>query len=318
MNAIGWKTSCCRRVTAVTMAVVAVGLLYSGPGLADDTGVSVLEQFWNYPVLRPHTQAHYLSSYDRTGGNDDGFEGTYSALYVDENGEHVIFDQAGPGVVYTLWFTSRVSGWSPLAWGDMRFYFDGESSPRVDLDANELFAGRTASFPAPFVFSPFESTGGHVSYVPIPFREHLKITTERRAGFYNIFWHSLRRRPGDRELDVRPGSRSAGGHVDQSRAAPGAAARGGRAVSGDSRHPRNADLADWSGGAGAGSGTALGGRGDDCRTPLQPAGSALAVSTAPSHAAHLVGRRSRRSTCRSDTSSGRAWVKRRSAVCRSA
>ena len=182
----------------MTMAVVAVGLLYSGPGLADDTGVSVLEQFWNYPVLRPHTQAHYLSSYDRTGGNDDGLEGTYSALYVDENGEHVIFDQAGPGVVYTLWFTSRVSGWSPLAWGDLRFYFDGESSPRVDLDANELFAGRTASFPAPFVFSPFESTGGHVSYVLIPFREHLKITTERRAGFYNIFWHSY---AGDQEIE---------------------------------------------------------------------------------------------------------------------
>jgi len=45
-----------------------------------------------YPILDPGVQAHYLSSYDRSGGNDDGFDGTYSALYVDARGEQVIFD----------------------------------------------------------------------------------------------------------------------------------------------------------------------------------------------------------------------------------
>jgi len=45
--------------------------------------------FADYPRLRSDVQAHYVSSYDRTGGNDDGFDGTYSALYVDESGEHV-------------------------------------------------------------------------------------------------------------------------------------------------------------------------------------------------------------------------------------
>ena len=178
-----------RKVVPALALLAAVGLC-STTGLADATSIAALEAFWEYPVLRPHTQAHYLSSYDRSGGNDDGFDGTYSALYVDANGEHVIFDERGPGVVYTQWFTSRVSGWSPLAWGEMRYYFDDETVPRIALDANELFAGRTAPFLAPFVFGPFESTGGHVSYVPLPFRNRLKITTERRAGFYNIYWHS--------------------------------------------------------------------------------------------------------------------------------
>ena len=41
-------------------------------------------------------RAHYVSSYDRTGGNDDGFNGTYSALYTDEKGEHVVLDADGP------------------------------------------------------------------------------------------------------------------------------------------------------------------------------------------------------------------------------
>ena len=87
----------------------------------------------------------YVSSYDRTGGNDDGFRGTHSALSVDARGEHVIFDARGPGCVYTLWFTSRVDGWSGLDWGRLRFYFDDEAEARVEIEANDLFAGTPAA-----------------------------------------------------------------------------------------------------------------------------------------------------------------------------
>ena len=138
----------------------------------------------------PDAQAHYLSSYDRTGQNDDGFDGTYSALYVDARGEHVIFDVKGPGSVYTLWFTSRESGFAPLGWDRIRFYFDDETEPRLDLDADELFSGRRRPFVAPFVFDRFTSSGGHVSYLPLPFQRRLKITTEHRVGFYNIYYHT--------------------------------------------------------------------------------------------------------------------------------
>ena len=64
----------------------------------------------------------------------------YSALYVDARGEHVIFDVKGPGSVYTLWFTSRESGFAPLGWGRIRFYFDDETEPRLDLDATSCSA----------------------------------------------------------------------------------------------------------------------------------------------------------------------------------
>jgi hypothetical protein len=48
----------------------------------------LLMELPRYPILDPGVQAHYLSSYDRSGGNDDGFDGTYSALYVDTESEH--------------------------------------------------------------------------------------------------------------------------------------------------------------------------------------------------------------------------------------
>jgi hypothetical protein len=143
-----------------------------------------------YPILDSGVQAHYLSSYDRSGGNDDGFDGTYSALYVDAKGEHVIFDVKGPGTLYNLWFTSRVNGWSPLGSGRIRFYFDDEANPRIDMDIDELFSGRNPPFAPPSVYHAFQSTGGYVSTMPFPFGRRLKITTEKRVGFYNAYYHT--------------------------------------------------------------------------------------------------------------------------------
>lgn len=53
-----------------------------------------------YPILDPAVQAQYLSSYDRSGGNDDGFDGTYSALYVDAKGEHAITTEKRVGFLH--------------------------------------------------------------------------------------------------------------------------------------------------------------------------------------------------------------------------
>ena len=80
-------------------------LLFSSAVLAQPAGVDFYENLEQLPYLHANVLSRYVSSYDRSGGNDDGFRGTYSALYVDDNGEHVIFDEKGPGCVYNLWFT---------------------------------------------------------------------------------------------------------------------------------------------------------------------------------------------------------------------
>ena len=165
-----------------------------------------IANFADYPRLRSDVQAHYVSSYDRTGGNDDGFDGTYSALYVDESGEHVIFDVKGPGTLYNLWFTSRVNGRSPLGWGRIKFYFDDEASPRIDMDVDDLFSGQNARFVPPFVYHAFQSTGGYVSYLPFPFQKRLKITTEKPRRLLQRLLPHLCARQRCRDVD------GAGGH----------------------------------------------------------------------------------------------------------
>lgn len=152
-----------------------------------------------WPILSPGIESRYFSSFDRTGGNNDGFEGTYSALYVDENGQHVIFDAEGPGCLRTLWFTSEIGGNAPLSLGLIRFYFDGEEEPRIEIDANDLYSGSATPFLHPLVANNTISTGGFASWVPLPYRSSLKITTENRAFFYIAQYDTY---PCDTELDT--------------------------------------------------------------------------------------------------------------------
>jgi hypothetical protein len=145
----------------------------------------------DWPRLLVGVESREVSSFDRAGGNDDGFAGTYSALYVDAKGEQVIFDALGPGRLDTLWFTSSVSGTAPLGIGRVRFYLDDAAAPAAVADADQLFAGGVAGFPPSLVFDNHESTGGFVSYVPITFARRLRITTERRASFYSAQYETF-------------------------------------------------------------------------------------------------------------------------------
>ena len=164
---------------AACLAIVA------GNVQAQPIGLEFYDNLSSLPYIYPNVESYYLSSYDRTGGNDDGFRGTYSQLYIDDKGEHVIFEEDGPGCVYNLWFTG--SGRN-LHWGKLRFYFDNEKTPRIEYEAGEFFSGLNRPFVYPLVTHSFISSGGFSCSMPIPFAGHLKITTEKAAGFYNTYY----------------------------------------------------------------------------------------------------------------------------------
>jgi hypothetical protein len=119
--------------------------------------ITSLRTFLSAKGVLADAEPHYISSYDRTGGNDDGFQGTYSHLYVDDKGEHVIFEEDGPGCIYNLWFTG--SGRN-LHWAKIRFYFDNEKTPRIEYEAEEFFGGLHPPFIYPLVTHSFISSGG--------------------------------------------------------------------------------------------------------------------------------------------------------------
>lgn len=129
------------------------------------------------PRLRPGVKAASFSSYDRTGGNNDGFSGTYSKLR-EENGNSVIAEMDGPGCIYRFW-TTHASGERPglLAYkGEhIRIYLDGNTEPSLDVPLENLFDNSLEHFPNPLAG---QGIGGFYSYIPIPYRKSCKVVLD--------------------------------------------------------------------------------------------------------------------------------------------
>ena len=128
------------------------------------------------PKFRSAIQVGSVSSYDRTGGNDDGFSGKYSFVSRDDEGL-IIADLQGPGIIYRIW--------TPTPTDDVvEFLFDGESEPRITAKFRDLFSGQVPPFVSPLVG---RGAGGFYSYVPLSFQKACKVRVRaERLQFYQI------------------------------------------------------------------------------------------------------------------------------------
>ncbi len=109
-------------------------------------------------------QIRQISSYDTTGGNDDGFSGKYSYLRKEKDGL-VIADLKGPGIIKRIW--------TPTPTEDtIRFFFDNEKAARINIKFIEFFNGSVYPFSRPVVGN---EVGGYYCYLPIPFQSSCKI-----------------------------------------------------------------------------------------------------------------------------------------------
>ncbi len=139
-------------------------------------GIEQMARLDLLPRLKRSVKVGLVSSYDRSGGNDDGFSGKYSYVRK-EPGGLVIAELEGPGAIYRIH--------TPTPTDDIvEFYFDGEAAPRLRLRINELFDGTRAPFLAPLAGS---GVGGYTSYVPLTYRRSCKIVVKAETfQFYDI------------------------------------------------------------------------------------------------------------------------------------
>lgn len=96
-------------------------------------------------------------------------------LYRDGD-EVVLFDERGPGALTRIWMTT---GYGVSTCIDpsirVRFYFDGDGVPLIDMPLAALFDGSETPFTPPLVADRLASSGGFVSRVPIAYAESLRI-----------------------------------------------------------------------------------------------------------------------------------------------
>src|SRR5690349_4590847 len=86
------------------------------------------------PQLKTYTQER-LSSYDRSGANDDG--GNKNQIKAGET--RVLGEVQGPGIVTHMWFTIATQDRYHLKSLVLRMYWDGEALPAVEAPIGDFF-----------------------------------------------------------------------------------------------------------------------------------------------------------------------------------
>jgi D-arabinan exo alpha-(1,3)/(1,5)-arabinofuranosidase (non-reducing end) len=129
------------------------------------------------PSYAAGTYSAEVSTYDRTGLNNDGFAGTYSFIRRNADSSLVIFDIKGTGLINRIW--------TPTPSDDsLDFYIDDTLTPSFTICYRDLFSGKVYPFTTPLCANQL---GGYYCYLPIPFSESCKIIFRgKKTRFHQI------------------------------------------------------------------------------------------------------------------------------------
>ncbi len=148
------------------------------------TVVDELKQFYNIsdlPAYRSNTYSAEVSSYDTTGGNNDGFGGEYSFIKRNADSSLVIFDVKGAGVVNRIW--------TPTPTHDtLDFYIDDAKQPTLSINYMDLFSGKVYPFVQPICGNQL---GGYYCYYPILFQKHCVIISRGKKMMFHQIGYRL-------------------------------------------------------------------------------------------------------------------------------
>ncbi|HXJ07397.1 MAG TPA: glycoside hydrolase family 172 protein [Candidatus Acidoferrum sp.] len=126
-----------------------------------------------------------VSSYDRTGGNDD-----YRPLAAGET--LTLLDESGPGEISHVWITIASNERFHLKKIVLRVYWDGESTPSVEAPVGDFFGLGLGEYSL-YQSVPL-SVGGDKAlncFFPMPFQKHARITltNEGQSRAEAVYWN---------------------------------------------------------------------------------------------------------------------------------
>lgn len=117
------------------------------------------------------------TTYDRLGGNNDGFRGTWSFVRRNPDSSLVMLDIDGPGVINRFYTPTPTSD-------TLDFYIDNMSSPTLSICYLDLFSGVRYPFVKPICGN---AVGGYFCYFPILFQSHCRIVCRgKKLQFHQI------------------------------------------------------------------------------------------------------------------------------------
>ncbi len=144
-------------------------------------GFDSLVHFGQLPLIVSGASTHQVSSFDRTEGNSDGGSSQpgLESYFYREGAAEVVLEVDGPGQITRIWFAESNDPAFPNT--RLQFFFDGSQVPSYEISIADMVSGQEPPFVSPLVLNADRSSGGLISYVPIPFHEGVKV---RFAGPY--------------------------------------------------------------------------------------------------------------------------------------
>jgi hypothetical protein len=137
-------------------------------------------------LTKPHDYVlKRVSSYDRTGGNDD-----YRPLPAGET--LTLLDEAGPGEISHIWMTIASDERFHLKKMVLRMYWDAESSPSVEAPVGDFFGLGLGEY---FLYQSVPlAVGGDKAlncFFPMPFQKHahITLTNEGKQRADAVYWN---------------------------------------------------------------------------------------------------------------------------------
>jgi Protein of unknown function (DUF2961) len=186
------------RHTALAVAIAPlVALALAAPVHAQGAGTPTLE----LARLQKGLKTRRVSSYDKSGGNNDRLEG------IAPGQRRTLFEVKGAGVIDHIWITIAPPP-PALSRHDLilRMYWDGETSPSVEAPVGDFFGqGWDESYPfsvLPLAAGPREGRA-MVSYFPMPFASGARIEIENDSAqkvdafYYYVDYQEMASLPAD-------------------------------------------------------------------------------------------------------------------------
>lgn len=133
------------------------------------------------PGYRPNTIVAQVSSYDTTGGNNDGFNGKYSFVRKLNDSSLVLFDVKGPGAINRIWTPTPSSD-------TLDFYIDDNGKPAFSINYMDLFSNKVYPFILPLCGNEL---GGFYCYLPIPFKSSCRIICRAKETKFHQLQYTL-------------------------------------------------------------------------------------------------------------------------------
>ncbi len=176
------------------MLIVALAVLATAAN-AQVTTNTLLREMVSFDTLTrkpdPYYKTAQASSYDRRSTTTENLttEGWFAngdwgkyirTEQVDGHREYVMADLTGPGAVVRVW--------SANPFGTIRFYFDGEATPRIETKTRDLLTGKFGLMAPPFGYPALR---GCDLYFPIPYAKSLKVTVDDtdENGAERMYYH---------------------------------------------------------------------------------------------------------------------------------